>query len=185
MLAKVFVYATLFAAGAFGAAVPAADSQFTPADMSAAGDALAVCAQRGIDPHGSIPSDANMRSPGTYEFAADSDASHWARAQVALASSNELEKRQAGNIGIGMWAQDNCSGQGVWVDNVNYNVNYYTATNLFSVGISYRGLRNNEHLDFSKTKGGDFCGTYTYSAGFQTPVGCFNSQLINCFRLWQ
>lgn len=182
MLAKVFVYATLLAAGALGAAVPTAE--LTPANMYTTSDPLAICEQRGIDPHGSIPSDANMVSAGTYEFAADSNASHWARAQVALAASAESAKRQAANIGIGMWAQDGCSGQGVWVDDANYNVNYYTAVNMFSVGISYRGIRDNEHLDFSKTKGGDFCGTYTYSAGFMTPVGCFNSQQINCFRIW-
>lgn len=40
---------------------------------------------------------------------------------------------------------------------------------MFSVGISYRGLRSNEQLDFSRLSGSDWCGTYLYSAGQNTP----------------
>lgn len=41
---------------------------------------------------------------------------------------------------------------------------------MFSVGISYRGLRGNEQLDFSRRSGnGDLCGQYLYSAQPNTP----------------
>jgi hypothetical protein len=40
---------------------------------------------------------------------------------------------------------------------------------MFSVGISYRGLRSNEQLDFSRLSGSDWCGQYLYSAGQNTP----------------
>lgn len=39
---------------------------------------------------------------------------------------------------------------------------------MYSVGISYRGLRNDEQLDFSRKAGNDFCGNYRYSAARNT-----------------
>lgn len=65
------------------------------------------------------------------------------------------------------------TGQAAWVDDVSYNVNYYANTYYYSVGISYRGLRNNEHLDFSILSGSDWCGQYLYSAGYETPGESF------------
>lgn len=185
MLPKIFVLATLFAASAIAAAVPsAADNQLVPVDLYKVEDPLAACEQRGINPYGSIPSDATLLSNGIYQFEEGSDASYWARAQVAIATSPDLTKRQSGKIGIGMWTSNGCTGQGVWVDDVTTNINYYVGANMISVGISYRAMRSNEHLDFSRQNGGDWCGTYAYSAGSQTPIGCFNSQNINCYRLW-
>ncbi|KAF8427696.1 hypothetical protein EV426DRAFT_558636 [Tirmania nivea] len=149
-------------------------------------DIFAKCKDAGVDPYGKIPEDWREYNKTTniYFFDAGSKAALWAAAQV-YTDEHKHEKRQGpANIGIGMWAQDGCSGAGVWVDNVNYNVNYYSTTNLYSVLIKYRGLRSNEHLDFSRLSGSDWCGQYLYSAGQNTPAGCFNSQLINCFRLW-
>lgn len=61
------------------------------------------------------------------------------------------------------------NGQAGWFDNVIYGNNNYVTLNMFSVGISYRGLRSNEQLDFSKLSGNDWCGNYLYSAGQNTP----------------
>lgn len=121
---------------------------------------------------------------GGYSFAANSDALHWVRAQIALATSSDLEKHEWANIGIGMFAQNWCTGHGAWFDNVQYGTHYFDRTNLFTVGISYRGLRNNEHLDFSKLLKNDWCGKYVSSAPRLAPVGCFNTSAINFFKLW-
>ncbi|KAF6839537.1 hypothetical protein CMUS01_04247 [Colletotrichum musicola] len=138
----------------------------------------------GVDVYGSIPSDAVEIQAGQYTAEPGTKAWAWIRAQIDLPASEEVEKRQTwANIGIGMFAQDWCNGQAAWFDNVQYGVQHYDTVNHFSVGISYRGLRSNEQLDFSRRNGNDWCGTYLYSAGQNTPVGCFNSQLINCFRL--
>lgn len=181
MLAKTILHAALLATSALAVALPA--PALTPV-ATTLDDALTICAQRGIDVSGPIPSDATATENG-FTFEADSDASHWARAQIALATSTDLTKREYANIGIGMFAQNNCGGQGAWFDNVQYDVQHVDHVNFFSVGISYRGLRDNEHLDFSRLQGSDYCGQYLYSAGFLTNVGCFSSQAINCFRLWR
>lgn len=180
MLAKVFVSAAIIATALAGA-LPA--PALTPSAEYPAGG-LAVCADRGIDASGPIPSDA-VPIEGGYTFAADSDASYWAQAQIELAGSSDLQKREYANIGIGMFAQNGCGGQGSWFDNVQYDVSHISNVNLFSVGISYRGLRDNEHLDFSRWNGNDLCGAYLFSAGFLTNVGCFSTQAINCFKLWR
>lgn len=151
--------------------------------------ALSYADSLGVDLAGPIPDDFTSynATEGKYEFTADSKAAAWVRAQFALADAPEAEKvrRQTwGNIGIGMFTQDWCGGNGAWFDNVQYGVHHYNNMNYFSVGISYRGLRANEHLDFSRRNGNDWCGTYVYSAAPYTSTGCWNSQLINCFRLW-
>jgi hypothetical protein len=183
MLANILVLVTLFAASAFGAAMPAPDTS-NWIQQSTAGDPIKICKDRGIDVNGPIPSDAVKESDGGYHFAPDSNAFHWVRAQIATAASGSKKRNDPANIGIGMFAQDWCNGQGAWFDDVIYGNHNYGTTNYFSVGISYRGLRSNEHLDFSKYANGDYCGQYVYSAGYMTPVGCFNSQAINCFELW-
>ncbi len=173
MVAGALLSSFTFAAPATDGAQPAAQT-----------NALDAAKAAGIDPYAAIPTDYTKYENGAYHFEEGSKASKWAKAQLELPSAPEgLEKRQAGNIGIGMWAQDWCTGAGVWADNVYYNVNNYGTTNFFSVGISYRGIRSNEKLDFSKLAGGDWCGQYAYSAARNTPTGCFNSQLINCFNL--
>lgn len=96
-------------------------------------------------------------------------------------------------------------GESAWFDNVQYNVHHVTSVNMFAVGIRYRGLRNGEHLDFSRWANGDLCGQYVASAAVpstskslmraQTDIvadhaphpkiaGCANIPLTNCFRLW-
>ncbi|KAK5998943.1 hypothetical protein PT974_01327 [Cladobotryum mycophilum] len=150
---------------------------------------IADAKAKGVDVFGPIPNDAVKVKDGHYTAEPGSDAWHWIRAQIDIPNGShpddaEIEKRQGpANIGIGMFAQDSCRGQAAWFDDVTYNVNCYNTVNMYSVGISYRGLRNNEQLDFSRLSGNDWCGKYLYTAGKNTPVGCFNSQAINCFRL--
>lgn len=177
MLFPVFTTA-LLAASVLGAALPGPGPDPTPAPTD---DIFALCVKRGIDVAGPIPADATA-IPGGFTFTADSDASHWARAQVNLAPQ-KLAKRINANIGIGMFTGDWCGGDGAWFDNVRYGNNNIGSREYKSVGISYRALRSDEQLDFSKTAKSDKCGNYRYSAGKQTPVGCFNSQPITCLRL--
>lgn len=189
MLAKVFVYASLVATCVLGAGPSAAATatpstpSLVPVNITSVSNPFEICTLRGIDIRGPIPSDAEPIEGG-FSFSADSDAAHWTRAQIALASSSDIKQRDFANIGIGMFAQNWCTGQGAWFDNVQYDVQHAAHLFLYSVGISYRGIRNNEHLDFSRLSNGDWCGQYRYSAGPNTQVGCFNSEAITCFRLW-
>lgn len=171
MLFPVFTTA-LLAASVLGAALPAP----APAD-----DIFALCVKRGIDVAGPIPGDATA-VPGGFTFTSDSNASHWVRAQVEL-TPQKLGKRINAHIGIGMFSEKWCGGDGAWFDNVRYGVNSVGNREYKSVGISYRALRSDEQLDFSKTVKSDKCGNYLYSAGKKTPIGCFNSQPITCLRL--
>ncbi|EGR50068.1 hypothetical protein MKX07_007821 [Trichoderma sp. CBMAI-0711] len=149
-------------------------------------ESIANATAKGIDVFGPIPDDAVKTDAGYWTAEEGTDAWAWIRAQIDIPAHAHPEstKRQTfANIGIGMFAQDWCTGQAGWFDNVSYDVQHVVHVNMFSVGISYRGLRSNEQLDFSRLSGSDWCGQYLYSAGQNTPVGCFNSQLINCFRL--
>lgn len=166
-------FTTLLALGAgIVSAMPttiANDAGLELVPRGAADDIFAKCKEAGVDPYGQIPGDYTSydKTTHTYHFSAGSKCALWAAAQV-YTDDKKHEKRQGSgpaNIGIGMWAQDNCAGEGVWVDDVNYNVNTYATLNLYSVLIKYRGLRNNEHLDFSRLSGNDWCGQYLYSAG--------------------
>lgn len=179
MLPKFFVYGAIFTTTALSAAVPGPEL-----DLS---NVLAIAEQRGIDVNGPIPSDAQSIEGG-YTFEADSDASVWVLAQLTPSSSSAgIERRQQANIGIGMFAGSNCLGEGSWIDNVSYGSSTSRNVQFASVGISYRGLQAGEHLDFSKatSSNNNLCGTYVYSAAPFTGIGCFNSQPINCFRLWR
>ena len=132
----------------------------------AAEDIFQKCKEAGVDPYGKIPDDyiEHNTTINSYQFEAGSKAALWAAAQV-YTDERRHEKRQGlANIGIGMWAQDGCAGAGVWVDDVTYGINYYAGINLYSVLIKYRGLRSNEHLDFSRLSGSDWCGKYLYTA---------------------
>ncbi|KAL0941654.1 uncharacterized protein CTRU02_204417 [Colletotrichum truncatum] len=180
----ILVSAGLMAAGT----VLAAPSQLV--ERAPVAESIANATALGVDVYGSIPDDATKVTDGHYTAEPGTKAWAWIRAQIDLPNTaetrSEIEKRQGwANIGIGMFAQDWCSGQAGWFDNVIYGNQNVVHLNMFSVGISYRGLRSNEQLDFSKLSGSDWCGTYLYSAGQNTPVGCFNSQAINCFRLTQ
>lgn len=53
----------------------------------------------------------------------------------------------------------------VYWDNVSYNVNYWNNNNLYSIGISLRSIRDNEHLDLSRLKNGDACGQFVLRVG--------------------
>jgi len=169
----------------FALAVPAPSPDVTLAH-GANTTSIEDCKKAGVDPYGPIPTDYDSNDNGKYFFSPGSKASLWARAQVDLEGTPHAKRQGSGpaNIGIGCWAQDWCTGQGVWVDDVNYNVDYYTTFYCYSVGISYRGLRSNEQLDFSVLSGSNWCGTYIYSAAPYTPVGCWNSQALTCWRLW-
>ncbi|KAL0634306.1 hypothetical protein Q9L58_006772 [Maublancomyces gigas] len=178
MLAKALLVATLFTSSALSVAVPA-----VPVTIS---NVLAIAEQRGIDVNGPIPSDAQPIEGG-YTFEDGSDAGIWVLAQLAPPSTTSLAKRELANIGIGMFAGSNCLGEGSWIDNVSYGSQTSRSVQFASVGISYRGMREGEHLDFSKSTSSNLnlCGTYVYSAAPFTGIGCFNSQPINCFRFWK
>ncbi|EQB54058.1 amidohydrolase [Colletotrichum gloeosporioides Cg-14] len=151
-------------------------------------ESIANATAMGVDVYGVIPDDAVKVTEDQYTAEPGTKAWAWIRAQIDLPNTDEtrrqIEKRQGwANIGIGMFSQDWCNDQAGWVDNVIYGYNCYVDSNMYSVGISYRGLRSNEQLDFSRLSGNDWCRTYLHSAGHNTPTGCFNSQAINCFRL--
>lgn len=137
---------------------------------------FAKCHEASVDPYGKIPDDyfAYDKATGGYHFKSGTNAALWAAAQVYTHEQEHEQSQAPAYIGIGMWEQDNCAGAGVWFDNVNYGVNCYGTTFLYSVSIKYRGLRDNEHLDFSKQSGNDYCGQYLYSAG---KVSCSHDDL--------
>ncbi|KAK2606057.1 hypothetical protein QQS21_003575 [Conoideocrella luteorostrata] len=134
-------------------------------------DSVARAIARGIDIHGPIPSDAVKVEEGHWTAQPGTEAWDWIRAQIDMKPEEHTatEKREYANIGIGMFAQDSCRGEASWFDNVQYDVQHVGHTNYYSVGISYRGLRSNEQLDFSRLQGNDWCGRYLYSAGQNTP----------------
>ncbi|WQF82339.1 hypothetical protein CDEST_07353 [Colletotrichum destructivum] len=165
------------------------------AGRSPVAESIANATALGVDVYGQIPADAVRVSDGSHTAEPGSQAWAWIRAQIDLPNTLEtrneienraaLEKRQAANIGIGMFSQDWCkshfdTGQGkaAWFDNAGYNIHHISHDNMFSVGISYRGLRSNEQLDFSKFANNDLCGN-TSSPLDKTP------RLINCFHLFQ
>lgn len=154
---------------AFGAGIATA----APADVSGlavrdeGAEILAKAKDAGIDVYGPIPDDYldYDKETGRYHFGPGSNASLWVDAQSFIDHDTALEKRQGwANIGIGMWAQNNCGGEGYYFDNVQYNVHHYATVNLYSYRINYRGIRSNEQLDFSRLNGGDWCGTYSFTA---------------------
>ncbi|KAI8233975.1 hypothetical protein K4K54_009401 [Colletotrichum sp. SAR 10_86] len=145
---------------------------------------IANATAMGVDVCGVIPDDA-VKVIG-YQYAAEpvSKAWVWIRVQIDLLNTEDtrhkIEKRQGwANIGNGMFAQDWCKSndRAGWFDNVIYGYICYVDLNMYSVGISYRGLRSNERLDFSKLSGNDCGATCLYSAGQNTPniAGCFDS----------
>ncbi|WYZ38364.1 hypothetical protein EsH8_III_000278 [Colletotrichum jinshuiense] len=187
-------FSTLFVSAGLMAAGNVLGAPGFVADRAPVAESIANATALDVDVYGSIPDDAVQSADGHYIAEPGTKAWAWIRAQIDLPNTAEtraeiekrasIEKREPANIGIGMFAQDWCNGQAGWFDNVNYNSQHVVNLNMYSVGISYRGIRNNEHLDFSKLAGNDWCGNYLYSAAPNTPVGCFNSQAINCFRLW-
>lgn len=175
----------LFATAALSAAVPASLSTTTPftiapLDLDAA---YALAESLGVDPTGPIPSDA-VAFPGGYTFEADSPAALWTRLQLAPRSAS-LAPRQSASIGIGMWTGQNCNGSGMWVDNVTYGAKTAQPGHFISVGISYRGLGQGEHLDFSRYAALNYCSIYVYSAAQFTGIGCWNGPDVTCFELWR
>ncbi|PHH92759.1 hypothetical protein CDD83_5383 [Cordyceps sp. RAO-2017] len=128
----------------------------------------------GVDVWGPMPQDAVRAPDGYYTAEPGTKAWAWIRAQIDLtpdhnSKSREQKRQQYANIGIGMFVGDNCTGQAAWYDNVIYTYLYFTPINMFSVGISSRGLRSNERLDFNRRAGSNLCGTYLYTAASDTP----------------
>lgn len=68
----------------------------------------------------------------------------------------------------------------MWVDNVVYGAQAARPGHYVSVGISYRGLGQGEHLDFSAYKNFNYCGLYVYSAAPLTGIGCWNGPGVSC-----
>ncbi|KAH7309656.1 hypothetical protein B0I35DRAFT_463615 [Stachybotrys elegans] len=144
----------------------------------------------GVDIFGPIPSDARRvddhweADPGTPAWA-------WIRAQLDIdwdtVDEENLAKRQgSGNafVNLSVWTGDGCTGGVVYHDDVNYNVNYPNNNNLFSMGLSRRAIRSNEHLDISRFRNGQACGQFV-SRLAGSGLGCWGSlPVYNCFRLW-
>ena len=88
-----------------------------------------------------------------------------------------------------------CTGSGYWFNDVIWDVDNFGLSvgswDSRSWGISYRNLESWEQLDFSSgvnviPVGIMFpCSNYQYSAKPETPIGCYDSNvIIHCFRLW-
>ena len=125
--------------GAIPTAIPN-DAGLELVTRGAAEDIFAKCKEAGVDPYGKIPDDykSHNETTNSYYFDAGSKCALWAAAQV-YTDDRKHEKRQGpANIGIGLWAQDGCSGAGIWADDVTYGVNNYATTNMFSVLIKYQ-----------------------------------------------
>lgn len=182
MLAKVFVYATIFASSALGAALPAVPStEIVLADM---GDTIALAQERGIDIFGPIPSDATPIEGG-YSFEADSDAAYWVRAQSGLSNSGDLAKREFANIGMGLFTAAACRGAGVWFDNIIYDHQNVAPQNFlyYAFMTTGRAVRQDEQMDFSTRGGSDLCANFLNSYKVFGPNGCHDNSKITCFRL--
>ncbi|KAM0277205.1 hypothetical protein ACHAQH_005988 [Verticillium albo-atrum] len=144
----------------------------------------------GVDIYGPIPDDGVVHDghvtaePGTKAWA-------WIRAQadidwkhVSKEKRDAVLKRQGwANIGIGMYAQDNCQGQASYFDNVEYGTHNYDVVNYYSIGIHYRGLRDGEKLDTFRQAGDDWCGTFVNTIAHNSNPGCGAVGPINCFVL--
>lgn len=88
------------------------------AERSPVAESIANATALGVDVYGEIPADAVRVSDGSYTAEPGSQAWAWIRAQIDLPNTLEtrneienraaLEKRQAANIGIGMFSQDWC-----------------------------------------------------------------------------
>ncbi|KAH6954106.1 hypothetical protein EDB81DRAFT_932378 [Dactylonectria macrodidyma] len=160
-------------------------------DESGAVESFENAARLGVDIFGPIPSDAR-RVDDHWEADPGTKALAWIRAQADIdwdalpqEKRDEIEKRQgsgAANINLSVWTGDNCKGGVVYWDNVSYNVNYWNNNNLYSIGISLRSIRDNEHLDLSRLKNGDACGQFVLRVG--SGQGCLTTNVYNCFRLW-
>lgn len=143
-------------------------------------DTLSILVSRGIDPSGPIPSDATPLPNGGFSFAADSDASHWARAQA-------LVKRGSSGLSITLWGDGHCGGPGAFFGNVQYgNSNVGERDFYLSVQYSGRALLDNEQMDLSKLvpNGSDKCARYVRTLGPRTPPGCYaDGNSYSCMRL--
>ncbi|KAM0321993.1 hypothetical protein ACHAQA_009734 [Verticillium albo-atrum] len=145
----------------------------------------------GVDIYGPIPDDGTVHDDGHVTAEPGSKAWAWIRAQadidwsgVSKEKRDEVLKRQGwANIGIGMYAQDNCGGQAAYFDNVEYGVHNFDTTNYYSLGIHYRGLRDNEKLDTYRLNGDDWCGNFVNSIAQNSNPGCAAVGPINCFVL--
>ncbi|KAI5805463.1 hypothetical protein DFH27DRAFT_523957 [Peziza echinospora] len=138
------------------------------------GEAIEYAKANGIDLAGTIPDDYTSyddEEEGRYNFEGGSRASAlWARAQVAAVELNipSFAKRANSTSGVGISI-------------------YVSTTPLYSVHGVCRGgcWSQGRQLGFSKLNaGGDYCGTYAYTASRTTPPGCWNSDALNCDRLW-
>lgn len=178
MLAKVFIYAALFAGSAFSAITPA------PADAIHLVDAVSIAEQRGIDVHAEIPDDATPIEGG-YTFKAGSKAADWVRAQIQLADSPDVGKRGIfAGIAVALFTGANCGGDGAFTSNVQYD-NQNVAPQFFSYisfSVSGRKMRDIEQLDISMRRDPDLCEHFLTTYRSLDP-GCYNSLRMSCFRL--
>lgn len=173
MLSKVLTYATFFAASALG--VTAAAVNF--------GDVVTLARQRGIDVHGPIPADATPIAGG-FSFKADSDAAYWVRAQATVENSGDLEKRTFSGMGIGFFTGFGCTGDGKFINDIQYDHQNVAPANFLynSVSIGGRSISPQEQLDFSTRDDNDLCAFYQSSLR-DTGIGCYEQSGFSCVRL--
>lgn len=97
----------------FAVVAVAAPAEFAALNAHVIPESIANATALGISVYGPIPTDAVkvddhwVAQPGT-------SASAWMRAQIDLNpyeadQGDQVEKRQWANIGIGLWAMDNCT----------------------------------------------------------------------------
>lgn len=173
MLTKVLTYVTLFAASALGA----------PAASVDLGDVVSLAQQRGIDIHGPIPTDATP-TVGGFSFEADSDTAYWVRAQAAIEDSSDLEKRAFSGVNIGFFTGFNCTGDGQFINDIQFDHRNVASANFLSnsVFIGGRMVFPQEQLDFSTRSSSDLCAYYLSSLS-DIDVGCYDLSGFSCVRL--
>ncbi|KAK4225431.1 hypothetical protein QBC38DRAFT_264494 [Podospora fimiseda] len=186
-----FVPLALFAGSALASPVEVPAATIETHDSVEIPESVKNATALGIDLYGKVPSDA-VRVDDHWTAEEGTLANAYFRAQIDLPAYEEqleaagvkLKRQNWANIGIGLWAQDNCQGQATYFDNVQYGWHHVSNINNFAVGISYRGLRRGEHLDFSRLRGSDRCGEYVTNILGPTGTGCGHIPATNCFRLW-
>ncbi|KAI9152304.1 hypothetical protein HJFPF1_09534 [Paramyrothecium foliicola] len=126
-----------------------------------------------VDIFGDFPTDDATLIDGHWTAEPGTKAHAWLRAQVDITEDTvskedlaKLDKRQgASQMDIAMWTLDNCQGNVIRLNNLNYRSKQSSTQNMFSVSIARRALRDNEHLDLSRGPSGNRCQTFTQRVG--------------------
>ncbi|KAH7303082.1 hypothetical protein B0I35DRAFT_325131, partial [Stachybotrys elegans] len=106
----------------------------------------------GVDIYGPMPTDAEFVD-GHWEAEPGTKAHAWFRAQIDIDWDSMPEKRQGSGL-----AQIEMT-MLAW-GNINYNTEYVTRDNMFSLDIAGRTIRSNERLEIYSRVGGNACGQF-------------------------